>query len=223
MVPPPQEYKTSLASLLEVAQPPVIKDYLLDQGVATGTGIDFRPKQVKSFELFKPSQNAQHYGKYGMKAKPLHKPRGGGFRLDTASNSTMSTQALTTEDSQSGKKTTMGALLFRATQRPVSGVVKLSMPDEDVIKEDYVLENFEPRTQQKGPGVVSDKFLQFLVHTGIPIASIGGQPVELPQEYKQMQEDIRANNYSGISVAFQNQHLRNVSNASDLFPNKDLP
>ena len=59
MVPPMvQEYKTSLASLLEVAQPPVIKDYLLDQGVATGTGIDFKPKQVKSFELFKPSQNA---------------------------------------------------------------------------------------------------------------------------------------------------------------------
>jgi len=53
-----QEYKTSLASLLEVAQPPVIKDYLLDQGVATGTGIDFKPKQVKSFELFRPSQNA---------------------------------------------------------------------------------------------------------------------------------------------------------------------
>ena len=44
--PPQQEYKTSLASLLEVAQPPVIKDYLFDQGVATGTGVDFRPKQV---------------------------------------------------------------------------------------------------------------------------------------------------------------------------------
>jgi hypothetical protein len=81
-----------------------------------------------------------------MKAKPLHKPRGGGFRLDTTSNATMSTQALTTEDSQSGKKErgTKRALLFRA-QRPVSGIVKLDMPDEDIIKEDYVLENFEPR------------------------------------------------------------------------------
>jgi hypothetical protein len=38
---PAQEFKTSLASLLEVAQPPVIKDYLLDQGV--GTGVDFKP------------------------------------------------------------------------------------------------------------------------------------------------------------------------------------
>ena len=57
------------------------------------------------------------------------------------------------------------------------------------------------------------------MNTGIPIASIGGQAVELPPEYKQMQEDIRNHSAPSLSVAFQNQHLRNVS---DIF-NRDLP
>ena len=78
-----------------------------------------------------------------------------------------------------------------------------------------MLENFEVRPVAKS--VVSDKFLQFLVHTGIPIASIGGQAVDLPPEYRQMQEDIRASNYS--APAFQNVQLRQVSAPF----NKDLP
>jgi len=97
----------------------------------------------------------------------------------------------------------------------VSGIGRLNIPDEDVIKEDYVLENFEARPVAKS--VVSDKFLQFLVYTGIPIASIGGQAVELPSEYRQMQEDIRASNYS--APAFQNLQLRQVSAPY----NKDIP